>query len=192
MKKFLLTTALFLIIATALSPTARGQGYVAAASVKAQTTNTAAYFDSTGTLSATPNVCTGCPIPTGTFAKTVTLNSTQLKNLHSVPDTLLPAPGRNLTYNVTGAYASIQYNSVAYATDSVLNMYFNTGGVIGQNTDVTYETKNYTSNFLIGTADDQNYPSNQPLLLTTATANMTAGNSVITVTVYYTFLPVPF
>jgi len=200
MKKLKTITALLFLIALSFTATAQfgsntyGGQSDPSSIVGGRYANEIAAYDSTGTLSAVGTQCANCAVPNVIYRKTVTLTSTQVKNLFSVPDTILPAPGRYNSYNIISAYASLAYNSIAYAGDSVLILTVN--GAIAPDfgcLDVVNASTSTTGgfNFNVGLGV-QFYPSNQPLLLSTLHQNVTTGNSTLTVTVYYTKLPVPF
>jgi len=154
--------------------------------------NQTAGYDSVGRLGvAGRNVCAQCPTSTVVYVKQITLNSSQIQNMYSVPDTLLPAPPRYYSYNIMNVYAALSYNSIAYTSDSIFIIKFNTGNGIAENVGVLSAGANTTSYFGFSEihTGSNSFPSHQPLLITTRNANPASGNSTVVITLYYTLLP---
>lgn len=150
--------------------------------------NTAAYFDSAGTLrGGSGGNCVSCPAPTTTYTKSVVLTTAQVKALNSTPDTIVSLRGTsNASISLVSAYVTMNYNSTTYTADSVLQLKAGTA-ILATNQSTIDQTSSGTQRFTLNSGRTAgNILSGQGLVLTTATANPTVGNSSIIITVVYT------
>jgi len=124
----------------------------------------------------------------GAVAK-ITIPSASVLTLFSTPYTLLPAPGAGKAIRLVDWSASITYNSIAYATNTTLQIYTATAGTVqGSNSVILTST---ASRHLLGSLTSASGTTstqliaNQALLLNTLSGNPTAGNSVLTIYIGY-------
>jgi hypothetical protein len=130
------------------------------------------------------------------YYASITIPTASVLTLNTTPLTIVAAPGAGLAIQVVSATASMTYNTTAYATNGVLSL-ISLGSVISQ--------ANLTANgFLFGTVTrnvsfeitksalitDTQIGVNTPLLVQVDTADPTAGDSDIIVTVLYRILPI--
>lgn len=118
---------------------------------------------------------------------TVTITSAQIKNIFSVPVSIVAAQGAGtviypLSYTITMAYGT-----AVYAGDITLRFFIGAGAV-GVDSAILLQSQNYCSqrsaitNLGVGGV---NFLDNAPLTLTTATSNPTLGDSDIKVIATY-------
>ena len=120
---------------------------------------------------------------------TVTLDSSKVRLLHTVPDTIIPAQGANTIIVVTSIFYSLEYNTVPYsaATGTTLQIILG-GSTINNNNNFL----GYSSNAVYG-INSSGYggqsgsitTANAPLTLTVGSSNPSVGNSSLKVTVLY-------
>lgn len=130
------------------------------------------------------------------YYSSITIPTASVLTLNTTPLTIVAAPGAGLAIQVVSATASMTYNTTAYATNGKLFL-ISLGSVIPQ--------ANITANgFLFGTVTrnvnfnltnsalitDTQIGVNTPLLVQVDTADPTAGDSDITITVLYRILPI--
>ena len=130
------------------------------------------------------------------YYASINIPTASVLTLNSLPLTIVPAPGAGLAIQVVSATASMTYNTTSYATNGKLFL-ISLGSVIPQ--------ANLTANgFLFGTVTrnvsfnistsanitDTQIGVNAPLLVQVDSADPTAGDSDITVTVLYRILPI--
>ena len=130
------------------------------------------------------------------YYQSVTIPSASVLTLNSVPIPIVAAQGAGLAIQVVSATASMIYNTTPYATNGKLFL-ISLGSIIPQ--------ANLSANgFLFGTVTrnvsfspasptsitDTQIGVNTPLLVQVDSADPTAGDSDITVTVLYRILPI--
>lgn len=123
----------------------------------------------------------------------VTMSSAQILSAFTTPIELVPAPGAGLTILVLSVYAKMDYNSVAYAT--------NTQYVIGYSSGGHSITGNLDGGFLSASGDrylytnckegivSSNIVENRGVVFRVNTGNPTAGNSPVYISVVYVIVP---
>jgi hypothetical protein len=127
-----------------------------------------------------------------TGCASLTIASADVLQLNTTPLTIVAAQGAGTAIEVISASMKMVYNSVAYATATTLALNVATAGA--------YQLE-WTSATLASTLDrfsrggiisvaGEAYVENQPLTVTVDTADPTAGDSDITVYVYYRVITV--
>ena len=130
------------------------------------------------------------------YYASINIPTASVLTLNSLPLTIVPAPGAGLAIQVVSATASMTYNTTPYATNGALSL-ISLGSVISQ-------AKLTANGFLFGTVTrnvsfgitksdlitDTQIGVNTPLLVQVDSADPTAGDSDITVTVLYRILPI--
>lgn len=124
-----------------------------------------------------------------TYKASLTITTAQILVLNGTPLTIVAATGAGTAIEVISASALMTYNSIAYATNTSLQL-INTGATASQmqNTACLVGTVTKTTKFTSGTAaaaGETQILTNTALQVKVATGNPTAGNSDITVYVFY-------
>ena len=121
----------------------------------------------------------------------LSIASADVLQLNSTPLTIVSAPGAGYAIEVISASAKLTYGTVQYATNTVLQL-VTTGGNDAQVDWIS--TFLSTSGNAIGRAvniyDKSNLIENAALTVTVETGDPTAGDSDITVYVYYRIIAI--
>ena len=130
------------------------------------------------------------------YYASITIPTASVLTLNATPLTIVAAPGAGLAIQVVAGTASMTYNTTAYATSGALNI-LSLGSSISQATlganGFLFGTVTRNASFEItksATITDTQIGVNTPLIVQVGTANPTAGDSDITVTVLYRILPI--
>lgn len=128
--------------------------------------------------------------PVGRLTAVVTLTSAQVLALNTTPITLVAAPGTGNAVIFDGATAKLVFNSTAYTDSSgVLTIaYTNSSGVaVGPTIPASFvTTSSGTAYAYVPPVATELAPAvNAPLVIYCTSANPTAGNSTIQVTIQY-------
>lgn len=121
----------------------------------------------------------------------VALTSTQLLHLFSSPVTIIASPGAGKLIVVDNVAFSLTFNSIPYVTtDDTINLFYNNFPAgDGAIPPIAGLFQSSDSEVWIGTAVSTNFPAaidaDQPIILTSQVANMTAGDGTGSVTVLY-------
>ena len=118
----------------------------------------------------------------------VSLTSSQVKLLHTVPITIVPASGINTVNIISSITVSCSYAAVTYTGDTGVVAYFSAAyDKLYEGIDLlgfTSTSITQMNNINIG-AQTYQYIANVPLLLSTPTSNPLTGDGAIRVTVIY-------
>jgi hypothetical protein len=118
--------------------------------------------------------------------------SADVLQLNTTPLTIVPAQGAGTVIEVISASASIDFNSVAYATNTPLQLSFGGDAVLGQigsnflASTVSKKTSSFTQQS--STAGQTQTIENAALVVTNSSGDPTAGDSDITI--YLTYIVV--
>jgi hypothetical protein len=133
------------------------------------------------------NTNNACP----TYCAELTIPSADVLQLNSTPQTIVAAQGVGTAIEVISASLKIDFNSVAYATNTVLELITNTSAVkqaenlINQSADAFSKFEMEVSAF-----GAEQIIDNEALNVSVQTGNPTAGDSDITVYVLYRIINV--
>lgn len=122
---------------------------------------------------------------------TLTIPTASVLTLNSVPLTIVAAQGSGKSIVVVQSAVQMVYNSVAYATNTTLQLLVSTA-TVAQVSATSYLAAAATRFWLLPTqasgAANTSVVSNQPLTVTVATGDPTAGDSPLVVHVWYIVL----
>lgn len=128
------------------------------------------------------------------YCAKVTITSAQVLQLNSTPIEIVPAPGAGKAIDIISATAKLTYNSIPYATNTVL-MVLNTSSTQQQLSLAGASPFLASSSSKIGKFFGTNFGNtlnqiveNEAIVVSVATGNPTAGDSDIVVYVYYHIL----
>lgn len=119
---------------------------------------------------------------------TRTLTSAEILAIHTTPIVIIPAQGAGTTIVFIQGTYSMSYNTTPYATDITLRI-FNGVNVAGQDGGALAATDDYLSvrgmmqNF--STTGGVSLYENVDITVSTPTSNPTAGDSDVTITLFY-------
>lgn len=125
------------------------------------------------------------------LSNTTTLSSSDILSLHSIPITLVPAQGAGTLISVLAAFFWLDYNSVAYATDTSLRIqYKTTPTTIVTNSGILAQTNDYLARLYTGNISTSGAIAiiNDDVEVTTPTSNPTLGDSPVKITVLYSVI----
>lgn len=117
----------------------------------------------------------------------VTITSAQIKNIFSVPVSIVAAQGAGTVIFPVSFVITMAYGSAIYAGDTTLRFFIG-AGVFGTDSGILIQNQNYYSQRAATTniaSGGVNFLNNAPLILTTATSNPTLGDSDIKVIATY-------
>jgi len=129
-----------------------------------------------------------------TLTTKTSLTSAQILNLYSTPQIIVPSAGAGTYIQPLGIDFSLTYGTTAYATHTQLYAYNNGNGnpslAFASNNSILIVTQSsVASNYVNGGGFALPVPlsamENQPLMLTVATGNPTAGDSILDIYVTY-------
>lgn len=123
------------------------------------------------------------------YCVSLVIPTAQVLTLNATPLTIVPAPGAGYAIEVISASYKLTYNSVAYATNTGLQL-INNGATISQRTINSALAATVTRQVVfdigqVGVASDTQIIENTALQVKVPTGNPTAGNSDIKVYVQY-------
>lgn len=121
----------------------------------------------------------------------VSLSSAEILSLSTVPKTLIAAPGAGKFINVLSVAFRLNFNSVAYATNTTLRLEIGSfNPIVGTNTIIASST----TDFIVCSPTQSLEVSGSPDWVNTLlrakilTANPTAGNSTLDIYISYNIL----
>jgi hypothetical protein len=122
----------------------------------------------------------------------VAIPTAEVLALNSSPKTLIAAPGAGRIIEMIACHYYLDYNSIAYATNTQLRIAYN---AIGNVLDAGFGIADYTSDFFVRsnlsdmTAFTSAVRVNTPIIAYVASGNPTAGNSDIYIYITYRIIP---
>lgn len=128
----------------------------------------------------------------GVQRATVTIPTAEVLTLNATPVELVPAPGAGKSILVHDASLVIDFNSAAYATQTTVNIGVNGAdaaqAVFTNGLNATADKSVKAAITSSTGASDEQLPANAALEASVPTANPTAGDSDITIEVFYSIV----
>jgi len=119
----------------------------------------------------------------------VSLSSTQILSVNSIPIELLPAPGTGKTYAILEVQLKLNYGTATYAGGTTINIQFANAGltILSQATILASTTSRMgiMSRTATSGAIATQYLENTAVYITTAASNPTTGDGTLDVYVTY-------
>lgn len=118
--------------------------------------------------------------------------SINILTLNTIPIQLIPSPGTGTAIKIIEWSSYIQFNSLPYATNTILQIFTKTATLIqGRDNKILLSTVSRMVNgqliYTTSTTDTQ-IIANQPLMLNTLTGNPTIGNSDLIIYIGYSII----
>lgn len=125
----------------------------------------------------------------GSFRLSGVMNSAAILSANSSPITLIPAPGSGLVVLPIQYFFKLDYNSVAYATNTTFRIYLNGNDMSGSISTLLTATADTWRFDLPSEFTTTTSPENAALVFQVDSGNPTSGNSTIDWTVIYRIVP---
>jgi hypothetical protein len=119
----------------------------------------------------------------------ISLTSSQILNLNSTPQQLMPSPGVGKTYEILGILGRLNFNTTAYTTNLQIQIYYLDGGlVLASNSNLLNATLTKTGKIIltaIASAGANQYLENTPIYCNVAVGNPAAGAGTLDLWITY-------
>ena len=118
----------------------------------------------------------------------ITLTSAQVLALNATPVTVIPAPATGKFIDVSSYNFRVNFNSVQYTGANNIEMRFTNGSGTKVGSDIPAASLNAAStaaSYYQGTDAAGAITLNAPVVLSVPTANPAAGNSTVTIEIFY-------